>query len=133
MTSNGCRTEDYETGPSSSLAQYSFCNYSLGDTEVIIELKRFTNPEDLNGSYQYDSSHLYSAEGLISEDDYGDMSRFRVNNENDYMGHLNPPGVYYYHLWITKDLYLIHVTSKGTVEAEDSIAEIGQAILSKFG
>jgi len=132
----GCRTEEYQTGEYSTLAQYSFCNYtisSLNDTEVVIELKKYTNFEDLNESYQYDSLHLYSAEGLISENVYGDLSRFRVSNEHDYMGHLNEPGIYYYHLWIVKNPYLIHITSKGIVEAEEHIAGIGQRILSKFG
>ncbi len=131
----GCWTEEYETGVHSPLAQYSFCSYiisDLNDTEVVIELKKFTNPEDLNGAYQYESSHLFSAEGLISENEYGDQSRFRVNHEDDYGGQFNDPGVYYYHLWATKNEYLIHVTSKGTVQAEDHIARIGQRILSKF-
>ena len=137
MTSDGtdCLTEEYTTNEYSPLAQYSFCNYninSLNDTQVVLELKKFTNFEDLNGKYQYDSQHLFSIEGLISENDYGDQSRFRVNHENDYMGHLNEPGVYYYHLWICKNEYLIHITSKGTMEAEDYIARIGRQILSQF-
>jgi hypothetical protein len=137
MTSEAdCRTEE-QTSYSSNLVQYTICAYlipSLNDTEVIIEMKKFTNLEDLNDSYQYDSSHLYSVEGLISENDYGDQSRFRVNNENDYMGHLNEPGVYYYHLWICKDEYLIHITSSGrSEEAGEYITETGQLILSKFG
>jgi hypothetical protein len=53
---------------------------------------------------------------------------------NDYGGQFNEPGVYFYHLWICKDKYLIHITSKGTEEAAgDSVREIGQQILSKFG
>lgn len=129
--------EDYSNIVDSSLGQYSFCNYtvdSLNDTEVILILQKFDNIEALNGSYQYDSSHYYSIEGLISENDFGDQSRFRVNNENDYGGEFNPPGVYYYHLWICKDLYLIHITSGGTnKEAKDHIAAMGRKILSKFG
>ena len=137
MTSNGtdCQTEEYQTNEYSPLAQYSICYYtinSLNDTQIILELKKYTNFEDLNGSYQYSSLHLRSVEGLISENDYGDQSRFSVNNENDYMGHLNKPGVYYYHLWICKDKYLIHITSKGSEEAKDYIVKIGQQILSKF-
>lgn len=130
-----CRTEGYETHERAPLAQYSICSYTidgLEDTEVIIELKRFTDIHDLNGSYQYDSSHHFSAEGLISDDEYGDQSRFRVNSEQDYGGQRNDPDVYYYHLWITKDLYLIHITSSGSEEARDSIEDIGQRILSKF-
>ena len=137
MTSAGidCNTEEYETNEYSPLAQYSMCKYnisSLNDTEVVIELKKFTNLEDLNGTYQYDSLHLYSIEGIISENEFGDQSRFRVNNENDYMGHLNDPNVYVYHLWITKNEFLVHITSSGTVEVEHSIEGIGQRIMSKF-
>jgi hypothetical protein len=105
----------------------------LNDTQVIIELQKFANYEALDGSYQYSSQHLYSIEGLISENVYGDQSRFRVNNVNDYGGQYNVPGVYYYHLWICKDLYLIHITSKGSEGAREYIANIGQQILSKFG
>ena len=138
MTGHGCRTEEeYTNIVDSSQGQYSFCNYtinSLDDTSVIIELQKFANYEALNGTYQYDSLHYYSIQGLISENDFGDQSRFRVNNENDYGGQFNPPGVYYYHLWIGKDLYLIHITSSGrSKEAEQYIAKIGRQILSKFG
>ncbi|MFH1364881.1 MAG: hypothetical protein ABIH52_04500 [Candidatus Aenigmatarchaeota archaeon] len=139
MTSDGidCYTEEeYTNIVDSSPGQYTFCNFTiknLNDTEVVIELKKFTNIEALNGTYQYDSSHLYSIEGLIGENEYGDMSRFRVNNEHDYGGQYNEPGIYYYHLWITKDLYLIHITSKGIMEAEEYISKIGRQILSKFG
>jgi hypothetical protein len=133
-----CHTEEgYTNIVDSSMGQYSICAYlipSLSDTQVVIELQKFANYEALNGSYQYGSSHLYSVEGLISENDYGDMSRFRVNNENDYGGQFNEPGVYFYHLWICKDLYLIHITSKGrSKEAQEYIAKIGRRILSKFG
>jgi hypothetical protein len=131
-----CLTEE-QTSIDSLPVQYSFCAYnisSLNDTEIIIQLQEFTTFEDLNGTYQYDSLHLYSAQGLISENDYGDQSRFRVNNVNDYGGQYNTPGVYFYHLWICKDKFLIHITSKGTSkEAESYIAKIGQKILSKFG
>ena len=137
--SNGtnCRTdEDYTNIVDSSLGQYSICIYninSLNDTWVVIELQKFANYEALNGSYQYDSQHLFSIQGIISENDYGDQSLFRVNNENDYGGQFNEPGVYYYHLWICKDLYLIHITSKGSKDAGEYITKIGRRILSKFG
>jgi len=132
-----CQTDNaYSNIVDSSTGQYTFCNYtinSLKDTEVIIQLQRFMDKEALEGSYQYDSSHLYSIEGIISEDVYGDKSRFRMNNKNDYMGELNEPGVYNYHLWICKGLYLIHVTSGGrNKEVGDYIPKIGQKILSKF-
>jgi hypothetical protein len=137
--SNGtnCRTEgDYSNIVDSSMGQYSICIYnidSLNDTQVVIELQEFANKEALNGSYQYSSSHLYSIQGLISENDFGDQSRFRVNNVNDYGGQFNPPGVYFYHLWICKDLYLIHITSGESKEADEYIKKIGSLILSKFG
>ena len=138
--SNGtnCQTdEEYTNIVDSSVGQYSICIYninSLNDTQVIIELQKFANYEALNGSYQYNSLHLYSVQGLISQDDFGDQSRFRVNNVNDYGGQYNDPNVYFYHLWFTKDLYLIHITSKGSSkEAQEYIAKIGQQILSKFG
>jgi hypothetical protein len=131
---NDCQTEE-QTSFSSSRVQYTICNYTinnLNDTWVVIELKKFTNREDLNNAYKYDSSHLFGAKGLISEDTYGDQSRFRVNSEDDYGAEFNEPGVYYYHLWITKNDYLIHITSKGSEEADEYITEIGQQILSKF-
>ena len=128
MTGHGCLTEEeYTNIVDSSLGQYSFCNYtinSLNDTQVVLELQKFTNVEDRNGTYQYSSLHLRGFEGLISENDYGDLSRLYVNNEST---------VYYYHLWIGKDEYLIHITSKGTKEAGEYIAKIGRRILSKFG
>ena len=130
-----CYIEEYETSEHSPLMQYCFCNFTidnLNDTEVALEFKKFTNLKDLNRSYQYDSLHYFSVEGLIRENDFGDQSRFRVNNENDYMGYLDVPGLYNYNLWICKDLYMIHITSKGTEEAEDYIAKIGRKILEKF-
>jgi hypothetical protein len=139
ITGNGtnCRTDEaYTNVVDSSPSQYSICVYNIGslnDTQVIIELTKFTNYEALNGTYQYDSLHLYSVQSLISENDYGDQSRFRLNNENDYGGQYNEPGVYYYHLWICKDLYLIHITSGGrSREADGYVAKIGRQILSKM-
>jgi len=135
MELNDCRTEE-STDIAASPVQYTMCNYSvrsLNDTEIIIELKKFTNREALENAYQYESSHLYSVEGLISENEYGDKSRFRVNHPSDYMGHLNEPGVYYYHLWICKNEYLIHITSKGrSADAASLVSTIGRLILSKF-
>ncbi|MFH1052862.1 MAG: hypothetical protein V1740_00425 [Candidatus Woesearchaeota archaeon] len=137
--SNGtdCRTdEEYTNIVDSSLGQYSICVYSipsLYNTQIIIEFQKFADYEALNGSYLYDTSHLYSKEGLISENDYGDQSRFRVNNEHDYGGQYNQPDIYFYHLWFTKDEYLIHITSKGAKEADGYIENTGRRILSKFG
>lgn len=135
MTGSGCQTDgEYTNIVDSSKGQYSICNYAINDlnTEVVIELKKFANYEALNGSYQYDSLHLYSVEGLISENDFGDQSRFRVSNENDYGGQYNDPNVYYYHLWICKNEYLIHITSKGPNDVKAHIEKIGRQILSKF-
>jgi hypothetical protein len=129
-----CQPQNYTTF-NMDQAQYSICNYtinSLNDTWVVIELEKFINREDLNDTYQYGSEHLYSIQGLISENTYGDLSRFRVNNVNDYGGQYNDPNVYYYHLWITKNVYLIHITSRGAEEARDYVPEIGLQILSKF-
>jgi len=139
MMSNGtdCQTEnDYSNIVDSTLGQYSICYYNiiaLNDTQVTIEFNKFANLEELNGSYQYSSLHLYSIQGLISENDYGDQSRFRINNVNDYMGQLNNPNVTYYHLWICKDTYLIHITSSGSKDAKEYIEKIGRQILLKFG
>lgn len=131
-----CQKIEEQISIYSSMIQYSICNYTinnLNNTWVIVELKKFTNLEDLNGTYQYDSSHLYGSKGLISENDYGDQSRFRINSDDDYGAQYNEPGIYYYHLWITKDLYLIHITSKGSIDAREHIVKIGEQILSKFG
>lgn len=121
-----CSTEEYQTGQFSPLAQYSFCSFnltSLGDSEVVLELKKFADIESLNGTYQYESLHLRGFQGIISENDYGDFSRFYVNNESH---------IFYYHLWIGKKEYLIHLTSKGSREAGEHISGTGQLILSKF-
>ena len=129
-----CGTEEsYSNIVDSSVGQYSLCVYYLNDTQIIIELQKFADYEALNGSYQYSSSHLFSVEGLISENEFGDQSTFRVNNEHDYGGESNPPGVYFYHLWVTQDLYLIHITSKGSEDAKGYITKIGRQILSKLG
>ncbi len=130
-----CQTEE-QTSYDLSDVEYTFCSYtidSLIDTKVIIELKKFSNYESLNDSYLYDSSHLFGAKGLISENTFGEQSRFRVNSKDDYEAEFNDPNIYYYHLWITKYLYLIHITSSGrSEEAKGYIIKIGQQILSKF-
>ena len=137
ITNNGtyCRSEEYNTSEFSPLAQYSICSYtinSLNDTQVILELKKYTNFVDLNGTYQYESLHLRSVEGLISQNDYGDQSRFYINNVNDYGGNLTDASISYYALYITKDGYIIYISSKGSKEAGEYIAKIGRQILSKF-
>jgi hypothetical protein len=130
---NDCQTEQ-QTSIYSSEVQYSVCNYTIAglDASLIVELKKFSIQEDLDGTYQYESSHLFSAQGLISEDTFGDKSRFRVSNENDYGGQYNQPGVYYYHLWIVKGHFLIHITSGGANETGEYVADTGLQILSKF-
>ncbi len=115
-----CNREEYKTGEYSPLAEYHVCTYQRENTQIVVEIKRYTDPHELNGSYQYSSLHLRGFEGLISEDEYGDMSRFYVNNESD---------IYYYHLWIAEDNSLIHVTSKGKIDAIDYVPEIGQRIM----
>ena len=128
-----CRTEEQQS-PSSSNLQYIICNYTvkdLKDTWIIVELKRFSSKEDLYNDYEYESQHLFSVQGLISENVLGDKSRFRVNNENDFGQH-NEPGIYYYHLWVCKDDYLIHITSRGSEKAGYRVIEIGRTILSKI-
>ncbi|MBI2133059.1 hypothetical protein HYU11_00070 [Candidatus Woesearchaeota archaeon] len=127
MAGTGCNTEEYPTSENSPLAQYTFCNYTINrlkNSEVVLELQKFTNFEDLNGTYQYTSLHLRGSQGLISENDYGDFSRFYVNNEST---------IYYYHLWIGKNKYIIHITSKGSKEDGEYIAKTGRQILLKFG
>jgi hypothetical protein len=126
-----CHTEESLSSPN---LQYVICNYTvkdLKDTWIIIELKRFPNKEDLYNNYEYESQHLFRVQGLISENALGDKSRFRVSNENDFGQH-NEPGVYYYHLWVCKDDYLIHITSRGGEKAGDRVIEIGRTILSKI-
>lgn len=135
LNEDGCKTEKHKTNKRAPLAESTLCSYKVKDlnnTDIIIQIKKYTNLQDLNGSYQYSSLHLRSSEGIISENEYGDQSRFSVNHENDYMGELNPPGIYYYHLWITKDKYLIHITSDGSKDAKDTIVKIAEKILSKF-
>jgi hypothetical protein len=115
--------------------QYAVCAYlapSLNDTEVIVQLYSYDNESALNGSYQYNSAHLFGSEGIISKDTYGDQSIFRKNSDDDYGAEFNDPKMHYYHLWFTKDLYMVHVTSSGTVEAEGLVVSIGSTILSKF-
>jgi hypothetical protein len=129
-----CLTEKYETGEYSSLAEYSFCNYtitSLNNTEVLIQLSKFTNKNDRDGAYQYDSSHLRSSDGIISRDEYGEQSTFSKNSVNDYGGQFNDPDVHYYHLWIVKEDYLIHITSKGSIDAKEYIAKMGEQYIAK--
>jgi hypothetical protein len=138
ITFNGtpCNTGVYETSEYSPLMEESLCSYiinSLSNTSIFIQLSRYTTLEALNGSYQYGSSHLYSAEGLISENDYGDQSRFRVSDEHDYGGEFNDPNITYYHLWICKDTYMIHITSKGSKDAKEYIEKTGRLFLSKLG
>jgi hypothetical protein len=137
ITGNGtnCQSDEQYTAIDSSQAQHNLCVYTIpnaNNTQIIIELTKFANLEDLNGTYQYSSLHLFSSEGIISENTFGDQSRFRVNNVNDYGGQFNDPNIYYYHLWICKDKYMIHITSGGSKDAKDYIAKTGRLILSKF-
>ena len=134
MTRNDCQTEEYQASEYSPVTQYSICFYTIirDDTEVIIELTEFSNPEDLNGTYQYASQHLRSIHGLLSEKDYGDQSRFYINHEDDYGAEFNDPDVHFYSLYICKDLSLIHITSRGTEQAGEDVAAIGRLLMTKF-
>lgn len=137
MISNGtdCQIYEYQTDENSPPEKDVTCFYTIPDlnnTEVIIDLKKFANLSDLNGTYQYSSQHLFSADGLISENSFGDQSRFRVNSVNDYGGQFDDPNVFFYHLWICKENFLIHITSKGSNDADEYITDMGDQILSKF-
>lgn len=115
--------------------QYAVCVYlapELNDTEVIVQLYSYDNESALNGSYQYNSGHLFGSSGIISKDTYGDQSIFRKNSEDDYGAEFNDPKMHYYHLWFTKGLYMVHVISSGTVEAEGLVGVMGRAFLGKF-
>jgi hypothetical protein len=130
-----CKTEAYETSEFSVIAQYSFCNYTftaLSDTDLIIELKKFSDTGSMNGSFQYESMHLRSSEGIISENTYGDMSRFYRNSKFDYGAEFDTSNVTYYHLYIVKDEFMIHVTSGGSNGAKQPIEDIGRIVMSRF-
>lgn len=130
-----CKTETYETSENSPLAQLATCSYTidgLENTSLIIEIKRFTNANDLTGTYQYESLHLRGAKGLLAENTFGDQSRFSVNSDDDYGAEFNPPGVSFYSLYFTKDSYLVHVTTKGSADAKEDVEAIGRRILAKF-
>ena len=87
-TGTNCWTDEaYSNIVDSSIGQYSICLYTILDldnTQVTIELQKFANSEALDGSYQYISQHLFGAKGIISENTYGDQSRFRVNSEDGF-------------------------------------------------
>lgn len=131
-----CRTEEtYAKNVTLSRGAYSICTYnvsSLNNTDVVVQIKRFADYASLNGSYQYDSSHYFSSTGLISTDELGDQSTFRRSTDDDYGGEQNPDDVHYYHLWVTKDLYLVHVTSSGSEDAKNVVTAIAERILDAF-
>ncbi|MEM5799501.1 MAG: hypothetical protein QXZ43_02450 [Candidatus Aenigmatarchaeota archaeon] len=132
---NECIKEKYQSEQHSSLSEYIYCNYTannLQDTWIFVEIKKFRDLNDLENSYQYESSHLFGSKGLLSENEFGDKSKFRVNAEDDYGAEFNPPGIYYYHLWIIKGYYMIHITSKGSIDADKTIKDMGQKILLKI-
>ncbi|MFH8080784.1 MAG: hypothetical protein QXO84_02800 [Candidatus Aenigmatarchaeota archaeon] len=134
-TSDNCKMEKYETNEYNSLSEYFSCNYTvneLKDTWIFVEIKKFENREDLENTYQYESSHLFGSKGLLSENELGEKSRFRVSSDDDYGAEFNPKGVYFYHLWICKGNYLIHITSKGEKEAGEYVKKIGQKIISNI-
>jgi hypothetical protein len=131
-----CQIDVFQTSVDSPLAEQSICSYiiaSLNDSEVVIQVEKYANPDALNNSYQYSSQHLRSVNGLLSENDFGDLSRFYVNSVDDYGGQFDDPSISYYHLYICEDVYLIHITSKGSKDAKEIVARTGRLILSKFG
>ncbi|MCX8179005.1 MAG: hypothetical protein N3D75_04225 [Candidatus Aenigmarchaeota archaeon] len=131
---NEC-VKEYYNQRQSSIKQYIYCNYtvnSLSDTWIFLEIKKFQNKNDLYNAYEYDSQHLFAADGIISENTYGDKSRFRINSKNDYGAEFVDPNISYYHLWICKNNYLIHITSKGSKQANEYIERMADLILSKF-
>jgi hypothetical protein len=120
-----CKVEHYETSELSPLAEYAMCNYTIikrNATQIIVQLQTFSNFNDLNGSYQYNSLHLRGFQGLINENEYGNLSRFYVNNESN---------TYYYHFWIVSEPHLIHVTSKGIQDDKDYVKNITLKLVSK--
>ncbi|HLC60421.1 MAG TPA: hypothetical protein VJJ52_03245 [Candidatus Nanoarchaeia archaeon] len=141
LNGTDCQIEGWVYNQTVYLNNYStWCTYTINsvkDTEVTIHyIGKITNPEDLNGTYQYNSGHYVSSKGIISENDFGDQSKFHVNSDEDYGAEFNKPGIYYYHLWFTKDGYLIEISNNGTKEGnktKEYIAKIGRQILSKFG
>ncbi|MFT4311251.1 MAG: hypothetical protein ACMXX7_01345 [Candidatus Woesearchaeota archaeon] len=132
--SSPCEVEIYETSNRSSLSEFGSCFFkgSNESLEVVIQIRKFSNFDDLFGTYQYQSSHLRNIEGLISEDKFGDFSKFYINVEEDYMGHLNEEGVYIYHLWVVKDDFLIHITTKDYFDDKYLVENIANNILSKI-
>ncbi|HLP79507.1 MAG TPA: hypothetical protein VK158_02650 [Acidobacteriota bacterium] len=107
----------------SSRTQYALCGYTKGDSEIIIELAKYNNLNDLNDSYQYASSHLINSDWLIQQDAYGDMSKLQKWNESS---------TFYYHFYIVKDMYMIHVTSKGVESDQATVVDIGKTMLDKI-
>lgn len=131
----GCSFESQEMSEYSTRGEYSMCTYYVGDkngSQIITELSLLADYGNLNGSFQYNSGHLQGAKGIISLNTFGDQSRFSRNSYDDYGAEFNKDNTTYYHLWFTKDLYLVHVTSKGVVSDKDYVESIGRQILSKF-
>lgn len=131
----GCSFESQEMTEYSPRGEYSMCTYYLNNTNVsqfIIELSQFADYGNLNGSFQYNSGHLQGAKGIISLNTYGDQSRFSRNSDDDYGAEFNKDNISYFHLWFTKDLYLVHVTSKGVDADKEYVENIGKQILAKF-
>ncbi len=123
LSAEGCQTESYETHERAPLKQYSICNFTGQETNITTQIYKYTNFDDLNGSYQYKSLHLRGYQGLIEENSYGQLSRFYVNNEST---------TYYYHFWIVEDPFLVHVTSKGSAQAKGYVEALGLKMLEKI-
>ena len=131
-TELNCTNEVYNTTEFSPLAENTLCMFNINNSEFYLEIKKFSNQNDLNGSYGYNSAHLFGGKGFLNHTTYGDQSRLHVNAGDDYGAEFDPKGVSYYHLWFTKDLYLVHVTSKGVESDRASIENIGHLVLAKI-
>ncbi len=136
---SGCIIQVQEQTEYSPRGEYAMCTYYVNNfsgTQVIIEFSQFADENNLNGSYQYNSGHLTGSKGIVALNTFGDQSRFSHNSDDDYGAEFNDPNITYYHLWFTKDLYMVHVTSKGATANKEvdevAISNIGKKILSKF-
>lgn len=98
------------------------CTYQKENTTIAVILEKYDSYDDLEGAFQYKSSHLIESEWYLSENKMGDMSKFLGWEDSGY---------YYYHLWIVDEPFLIHVTSKGSRDVNETILAIGENLLQR--